>query len=223
MANSTQDNPAATLSAPRRRTKRGEETRRTLIRAAIGCLHDLGYAGTTVETVMARSGLSRGSVLNQFPTRLALMAATSEAAMQEMIEGGRERLNAIADPVERYRSVFEASWEMQNIPAGTAVTELLLAARRDPALAGALQAVAQRIEAEIDQDTENMVRAAGVAPELVGECIVHNRILILALRGTTMELMFDKDREIIHRALDRIRLMHKVHCDSVLGVSPPRP
>jgi AcrR family transcriptional regulator len=207
----------------RRRTRRGEETRRALLHAAIRCLNDLGYGGTTVETVMARAGVSRGSVLNQFPTRLALMAAAAEAAMQAMIEDGRRRAENVTDPVERYRAACDRAWETQNLPEGVAVTELLLASRRDPALAHALQDIARRIEREIDLDTENTIRAAGVPEEHFEECIVHGRILILALRGITLELMFDRDREIIHRALSRIRLMHALHCDEVLGVSPPGP
>jgi AcrR family transcriptional regulator len=210
------------LPAPRRRTRKGEETRRALLQAAIACLNELGYAGTTVETVMKRSGLSRGSVLNQFPTRFALMAATSEAAMHEMIEDSRIRLATLSDPAERYRMKCDVAWASQNIPAGAAVTELLLAARWDDTLASALRGVARRIESEIDQDTEQTVRAAGVPEALVEECVVHSRILILALRGITLELTFDPERKVIHKALDRIRLMHRLHCDEVLGVSPRR-
>lgn len=215
--------PSATLPAPRRRTKRGAETRRVLIRAAIDCLHDLGYAGTTIETVMARSGLSRGSVLNQFPTRLALMTATSEAAMQEMIADTRAELARIEDPAAKYRAMCDVAWAAQNMPEGAAVTEVLLAARRDEALAAAFRPVAQRIEAEIDQYTAELVRAAGVREEDVDACLLHGRLLILSLRGITLELAFDPRRKMINRALEQIRTLHGAHCDRVLGVSPPRP
>ncbi|HAY07004.1 MAG TPA: TetR/AcrR family transcriptional regulator [Hyphomonas sp.] len=217
MANPTHDPHATTLPAPRRRTKRGEETRRVLIRAAIGCLHDLGYAGTTIETVMARSGLSRGSVLNQFPTRLALMAATSEAAMQAMIADTRARTAAIAGPAEQYRAMCDITWAAQNLPEGAAVTEVLLAARRDEALAAAFRPVAQRIETEIDQYTEELVRAAGVQEEDIDACLLHGRVLILSLRGITLELSFDSGRTMINRALDLIRAQHAAHCDRVLS------
>ena len=73
--------------AGRRRTRRGEETRRQLIEACIDCLTERGYAGTSIEAVMSKSGISRGSVLNQFPTRLDLMTATIETAMRAINEG----------------------------------------------------------------------------------------------------------------------------------------
>ena len=153
---------AETLSAPRRRNKRGEAARRQIIDAAIRCLDTLGYAGTSIEAVMAEAGVSRGSLLNQFPTRIALMAATSEAAMQAMIAATRARNAAFADPAARYRAMCDVTWMTQNMPEGAAVTEVLLAARRDEALALAFRPVARRIEAEIDQYTAELARAAGV-------------------------------------------------------------
>jgi len=201
----------------RRRTRKGIETRRILIEAAIQCLQALGYAGTSIEAVMARAGLSRGSVLNQFPTRIALMAATSDAAMQTMIADTRVRMDAIPDPAARYRAMCEVTWAAQNLAEGAALTEVLLAARRDEALALAFRPVAERIEAEIDQYTAELARAAGVREQDIDACLVHGRVLILSLRGITLELSFDPDRKMINRALEQIRAMHKAHCDRVLG------
>lgn len=205
-----------TIAAPRRRTKRGEVARRQIIEAAISCLTELGYAGTSIEAVMAKAGISRGSVLNQFPTRIALMAATSEAAMQAMIADTRERIANIADPVQRYRATFEVTWAAQRMPEGAAVTEVLLAARRDEALALAFRPVAARIETEIDQSTAERARAAGVKEGDIDACLLHARILILTLRGITLELTFDPDRTMINRALEQVRALHAAHCERVL-------
>lgn len=208
---------AETLSAPRRRNKRGEAARRQIIEAAIRCLNALGYAGTSIEAVMAAAGVSRGSLLNQFPTRIALMAATSEAAMQAMIADTQARMDAIPDSVRRYRAMCDVTWAAQNMAEGAAVTEVLLAARRDEALALAFRPVAQRIEAEIDQYTANLARAAGVKARDIDACLLHGRLLILSLRGIALELTFDPRRKMINRALDQIRAQHGAHCDRVLG------
>lgn len=201
-------------AARRRTTRRGEETRRQLIRAAVDCLSERGYAATSIEAVMERAGVSRGSVLHQFPTRIDLIAGAVEAAMDAMMADTRARMRALADPVERYRSVCDLFWETQNIPEGAAVTEALLAARWDDALAAALRPIAERIEAEIDEDTRAMAVAAGASD--IDACVVHARVLILTLRGITLELMFDKTRTMIHRALQQIRAQHAAHCDEVL-------
>jgi len=206
-----------TLSAPRRRNKRGEAARRQIIEAAIRCLNAHGYAGTSIEAVMAEAGVSRGSLLNQFPTRIALMAATSEAAMQAMIADTHARMDAIPDAVRRYRAMCDVTWAAQNMTEGTAVTEVLLAARRDEALALAFRPVARRIEAEIDQYTGELARAAGVKERDIDLCLLHGRLLILSLRGITLELSFDSRRKMINRALDQIRAQHAAHCDRVLA------
>ncbi|PKP81440.1 MAG: hypothetical protein CVT79_10105 [Alphaproteobacteria bacterium HGW-Alphaproteobacteria-18] len=203
------------ISARRRTTRRGEETRRQLIQAAIECLCEKGYAATSIEAVMERAGVSRGSVLHQFPTRIALISAAVEAAMEIMMAHTRDRMRDLPGAQAQYRAMCDLFWETQKIPEGAAVTEALLASRWDGALAEALRPVATRIEAEIDQDTRATALAAGVKD--VEACTVHARVLILTLRGITLELMYDKGRAMIHRALDQIRAQHVVHCEEMLG------
>ncbi|MEQ9506898.1 MAG: TetR/AcrR family transcriptional regulator [Hyphomonas sp.] len=204
-------------TSTRRRTKRGEAVRKQIIDAAIACLDELGYAGTSVEAVIVRAAVSRGSMLNQFPTRIALMAAASEAAMRAMMADTHARLAAIPDPAERYRALFEVYWHGQKMPEGAAVTEVLLAARRDEALALAFRPVATRIENEFDPTTAERARSAGICERDIDACLLHSRILILSLRGITLELTFDPDRAMINRALEQIRVLHAAHCDRVLG------
>jgi AcrR family transcriptional regulator len=199
----------------RRRTRRGEETRKQLIEACIDCLNARGYAGTSIEAVMSKAGVSRGSVLNQFPTRLELMTATIEAAMRAMMADTQARFDRIADPVERLRRLCDLYWEAQCLPVSVAVTEVLLAARWDTELAGALARVAGQIEIELDAETRRRAAQAGVND--IEAVVVHARMLILSLRGITLELMFDPDRQIIHHALDEIRASHDAFCDRVLN------
>ncbi len=206
----------APAEAARRRTRRGEETRRALIDGAIRCLNSLGYAGTSIEAVMEETGISRGSVLNQFPTRVALMSAAIEAAMLAMVSDTRRRGAESEDPVQRVREMCDVFWETQNIPEAVVVTEVLLAARWDGALAQALGPIASRIETEIDQYTMELILEAGVDASFHEDCLLHARILVLSLRGITLELMYDKDRRIMHRALARIREMHLSQCDIIL-------
>lgn len=206
--------PQALAQRPRR-TRRGEETRRQLINAAIECLCERGYAATSIETVMERAGVSRGSVLHQFPTRIALITCAVEAAMDQMMEHTRGLMRALPDPATRYRAMCDLFWESQNIPEGAAITEALLASRWDAALGEALRPVGMRVEAEIDQDTRATALAAGVKD--VEASLVHARVLILTLRGITLELMYDHSRAMIHKALEQIRAQHKAHCEEMLG------
>ncbi len=203
----------------RKRTARGEETRRRIVEASIECLNRLGYAGTSIETVMEQSGMSRGSVLNQFPTRLALMTSTIETAMQMMVTDVYQRAEAIEDAVARLRGICEVYWQTQNLPAGTALTEILLAARWDEALALALRPVAERMESEIDKYAVDLSRAAGVPEKYHDASLVHARFIVLSLRGLTLELMYDPDRSVIHKAREHINRLHQAYCDRILQLS----
>lgn len=202
----------------RRRTQRGEETRRLIIEASIECLNSLGYAGTSVEAVMEQSNLSRGSVLNQFPTRIDLMAATIRAAMECQVAEARARAAEIADAGERMRAMCDLFWAILKTPASTAVTEGLLAARWDGALAVALRPLVSQIEVDINQFTEEISRDAGLSPDGLEANLLQARLLIISLRGITLALMHDQDRAIIHRAVDQIRRLHYAHCDRVLAM-----
>ncbi|MEZ5997918.1 MAG: TetR/AcrR family transcriptional regulator [Hyphomonas sp.] len=199
----------------RRRNSRGEETRRALIGACVACLHERGYAATSIETVMTKAGVSRGSVLHQFPTRLALMAATIEAAMQDMIADTRARYDKVPDPVDQLLQMSRLFWETQQTPEAIAVTEVLMAARWDADLARELKTIAETIEVEIDEDVRRIAAEVGVRD--IEACVVHSRLLILSLRGITLELMFDPGRKMILKALDEIHARHAAFCDEVLG------
>ena len=68
---------APVIGRPRRLTKRGIDTRERILDATIKCIVRVGFTATTIEHVMLEAGLSRGSVLHQFPNRVALMVAAA--------------------------------------------------------------------------------------------------------------------------------------------------
>ena len=47
---------------------RSRATRKRLLEAAIECLAELGWTGTTVAIVAERAGVSRGAAQHHFPT-----------------------------------------------------------------------------------------------------------------------------------------------------------
>lgn len=57
---------------------RSRATRRRLLEAAVECLAELGWSGTTVVVVAERAGLSRGAAQHHFPTREDLVTGAIE-------------------------------------------------------------------------------------------------------------------------------------------------
>lgn len=204
----------------RRRNRKGLETRELLLNTTVDCLTIFGYANTSVETVMARAKVSRGSVLNQFPTRLDLMTATADWAMHRMIRDTGLKMKRFDTPETRLYGNFEVVWEVQNSQEAIALSELLLASRYDDALAESFRPVAQAIEAEIDAYAAEIAAEAGISD--IAEYQLHSRILILSLRGITIESMYDGNRDVMRRALERLRAGHRRECDRLLGTQTDR-
>lgn len=217
MSSHTPPQPSGRPADERRRTARGEQTRRQIIAAAIVCLNRYGYAGTSVETVMEEAGLSRGSVLNQFPTRIALMTGVIEASLVIMLKDTALRASRITDPVERVRGICDVFWETMKLPAATVITEVLLAGRWDESLAIALRPVGLQIHEEIVRYVVDLSSGAGMSETHYEANLVHAYVLILSLRGIALELMHNPEGTVIYKALDQIKAIHQAHCDKVLA------
>jgi AcrR family transcriptional regulator len=84
---------------------RSRATRRRLLEAAVECLAELGWSGTTVVVVAERAGLSRGAAQHHFPTREDLVTGAIEhfsevraaeiAQSAAKLPGGRRRTEAV--------------------------------------------------------------------------------------------------------------------------------
>ncbi|MFK0116532.1 TetR/AcrR family transcriptional regulator [Streptomyces sp. NPDC090994] len=62
---------------------RSRATRQRLLAAAVACLAEHGWAGSTVSVVALRAGVSRGAAQHHFPTREDLFTAAVEYVAEE--------------------------------------------------------------------------------------------------------------------------------------------
>ncbi len=126
-------------SQPRRsQEERSAYTRGRILDAALECLVERGYAGTTTTAVAERAGVSRGAQLHHFRTRKELLAGAVQhlyAGLRESFQKGFAQLSPTAD---RVHAALELLWDIFCDPRLTAVLELQVAARTDPGLAAAL-------------------------------------------------------------------------------------
>jgi AcrR family transcriptional regulator len=104
-----------TAAATRRpQQDRSRATRQRLLAAAVDCLAELGWSGTTVAVVAERAGVSRGAAQHHFPTREDLVAGAveqiSEIRAAEIdqatvkLGGGRRRTEAVLGVLARLYS-----------------------------------------------------------------------------------------------------------------------
>ncbi|KOX21097.1 MULTISPECIES: TetR/AcrR family transcriptional regulator [unclassified Streptomyces] len=71
----------AAVTAPKQ--DRSRATRQRLLEAAVSCLAEHGWAGSTVSVVAERAGVSRGAAQHHFPTREDLFTAAVEYVAEE--------------------------------------------------------------------------------------------------------------------------------------------
>jgi AcrR family transcriptional regulator len=121
--------------------ERSAETRRRLLEAAVACLHERGYTGTTTTEIAGRAGVSRGAQVHHFRHKGELVIgaleyicarrlAELEYAFEELPLGGMEfRLSTLIDLMwSGFRGASFYAW-----------LELVVASRTEPMLRAAVR------------------------------------------------------------------------------------
>jgi AcrR family transcriptional regulator len=90
-----------TTAAKEPKQDRSRATRQRLLAAAVACLAEHGWAGSTVSVVAERAGVSRGAAQHHFPTREDLFTAAVEYVAEERSQAlralpGQDRAAVVA-------------------------------------------------------------------------------------------------------------------------------
>ncbi|MFD2417674.1 TetR/AcrR family transcriptional regulator [Amycolatopsis pigmentata] len=124
------------MAGVRRRTQaeRRAATRTALLNSTVDCLAEYGYPNVTGAQIAARAGVTRGAQAHYFATKTELVVAALEHATERITEEFRERSPHRETEAEMVLALVDRLWELHQSPAFTAVVELWLAGRTDPAL-----------------------------------------------------------------------------------------
>jgi len=105
-----------------------------LLDAAVDCLHDLGYSGTTTIEVAARAGVSRGAQLHHFPTKERLVTEAVRHVLARRLEEFRAAFASLPDGADKPGAALDIIWQKLSGRAFYAWLELVVASRTDRAL-----------------------------------------------------------------------------------------
>jgi AcrR family transcriptional regulator len=131
--------------APRRtQEERSAATRGRLLDAAVACLVELGYGGTTTTVVAQRAGVSRGAQLHHFATRAELVGAAVQHVFAGLTEDYRQGFAHAVARKDRVRGAIDLLWSMYLQPRHLAALDLYLAARTDAELRAVLTPISAR-------------------------------------------------------------------------------
>ncbi|WP_329197198.1 MULTISPECIES: TetR/AcrR family transcriptional regulator [unclassified Streptomyces] len=134
---------------------RSRVTRRHLLEAAVSCLAEHGWAGSTVAVVAERAGVSRGAAQHHFPTREKLFTAAVEHVAEERSTALRELFHA--GPAPR-AAVVEALVDLYTGTLFRAALQLWVAASNEEQLRPHVSG----LEARVGRETHR------IAVELLG-------------------------------------------------------
>lgn len=166
--------------------ERAWNTRARILDAAVSCLVELGYAATSVAQIQARSGVSRGSLLHQFPSRDALLVA----AVQHV--GAKVAAETAQGPVfvpgqDAIDGGVEALWASLHGPLFAATTELWVAARTSPELQAVLEPEERRLGRVINEAIASMFGEQISSSPNFGDL---RELLVSSMRGIALTYTF---------------------------------
>jgi AcrR family transcriptional regulator len=136
--------PPAVSEQRRTQAERRAAMKGRVLAATIDCLVELGYANTSTRHIARRARVTVGAVQHHFDSKAELMAAALQQLGERMADDFlAEAPEGGTPPRERIAVLLDRLWAVHRSPLFDAGLELSVAARTDPELRRAMNAVAQ--------------------------------------------------------------------------------
>ncbi|MBB4910010.1 TetR/AcrR family transcriptional regulator [Actinophytocola algeriensis] len=181
------------------RQDRSRATRQRLLEAAIECLAEVGWSGSTVSVVAERAGVSRGAAQHHFPTREDLFTSAVEHVTSERLAVLRSRAVDLPAGPDRTRAVVGMVELMYTGPLFRAAIHLWVAASSDERLKERVVG----LEAQVGRETHRTaLELLGVDESRTGVREAVQATLDMA-RGLGLANLLTDDRKRRQRVLDQ--------------------
>ncbi|MGH3881351.1 MAG: TetR/AcrR family transcriptional regulator [Actinophytocola sp.] len=134
------------------RQDRSRVTRQRLLEAAIECLAEVGWSGSTVSVVAERAGVSRGAAQHHFPTREDLVTSAVEYVTEERLALLRSHAADLPTGPGRTQAVVDMVEHMYTGAVFGAAIHLWVAASSD----AKLRERVLKLEAQVGRETHRL-------------------------------------------------------------------
>jgi AcrR family transcriptional regulator len=168
----------------------GPATRARILDAALKCILKHGYHGTTTLLVQKMAGVSRGSLLNQFPTKADLMVALSEEILRERAASYVSVYAEVDDRWRRFELMMDIQWDLFKQPGGIARLEITVAAISDPELKRRFEPQNRAMDAELRERTWRAATHIGITDRTALDHVITQSMA--ALRGLAIDLLYPR-------------------------------
>ncbi len=198
--------------------QRRSSTRAKLLDATITCLAELGFHRTSTVLVTERAGVSRGSLLHQFPSKADLMVGAAEHIAEQRARAHAAGLDGVPLGPERLTRLVDILWGQMSSPSGVARLEIMLGSRSDPELAQKLAPLHARLDERHRDAVWMLAKALGASDRQPVDAMV--QLYAAALRGLSVDNLFPDSREHVSAAVE---LLKQVLVDLIAAQAAPRP
>ncbi|MEP6571681.1 MAG: TetR/AcrR family transcriptional regulator [Gemmatimonadota bacterium] len=125
MDSNSSDPPAADCPAPRWQ-RRPEARREEILEAALIVFGEHGYAGTPLEEVARRAGISKGTLYLYFDSKETLFRETVRASIVTSVVAGEEMLrNHVGSWRELLEAIAQRMWDTVRRPETAKISRLV--------------------------------------------------------------------------------------------------
>lgn len=165
---------------------KSQNTRNTILDAAIRCFYKFGYNNTTTEKIANEAGVSRGAMLHHFPSRADLIKAAVRHLNAKRLElFKREESSVQSDATHtRVEEGIDTYWAQLNTPYFVVFHELQIAARTDPELHSVLIPAIEELDRAWAVTVREVFPDLALSPEIVRA----NWLTLLLLEGMAANL-----------------------------------
>jgi AcrR family transcriptional regulator len=170
------------VSERRTQAERRATTKAKVLEATIACLVERGYANTSTRHIARRAGVTVGALQHHFVSKADLMAAALQQLGDRMADDFLAQPPAAAEAQERAAELLDRVWAVHRGPLFDAGLELWVAARTDPELRAAMDAVTRDFALRTAEGLLHLV------PDLVAQPGFAEQVMIglATLRGLAM-------------------------------------
>jgi len=188
---------------------KGEMTRQKIIEQAAPLFNRLGYAGCSMQDIMAATGLEKGGLYRHFSSKEELAEEAFRYSLARMTEARQEGMEQIEGSVEQLAFIIRRFVEIHSIiPGGCPVMNTAIDADDgNLALRKLVKNAVQRWKDKISAIVKAGVERGEIRPDAEPRRIAN--ITIAALEGALMVSRLEGNRIAVHDAQSMLEnLLH---------------
>ena len=179
---------------------KGEVTRQKIIEQAAPLFNRLGYAGCSMQDIMAATGLEKGGLYRHFSSKEELAEEAFRYSWAKVLDMRWEGIDGVEGSVEKLRFLVRRFVEIRSIiPGGCPVLNTAIDADDgNPALRKLVQKAVQEWKSRIADIVLAGIEKGEICADVEPRSIAN--VVIATLEGALMISRLEGDRTAIHDA-----------------------